>query len=129
MSKKSFPIKILILLLLALCFSVYSCGEKPDGTYLDGMYANSDLNVGYIFFPDGTGYQFISQEHFPIEYEISEGLITITTLLEDAKITKAFPFEKNGDNIVIDGVTYAYVPDDTSDVSRNIPNSASGVSA
>ncbi|HOJ48452.1 MAG TPA: hypothetical protein PLD48_06245 [Bacillota bacterium] len=127
MARKTYLIRLLIFIsLFSLCWSVSSCEEKPEKVYLDGMYANGNLNVGYVFFPDGTGYQIISQEHFLMEYEISEGVITITTLLKDAKITKAFPFEKSGDDIVIDGVVYKYIPDDASDGSARVP---SGVSA
>ena len=118
MSRSNYLTKtIMIVLLFTFCFSVCSCSEESKGTYIDGTYMNDKLNVGYIFYTDGKGLQFISKDHFPIEYEITEGMITITTLLDDTSITKSFPFEQNGDNIVIDGVTYVAVPDDVSDTS------------
>lgn len=115
MFKNIFSIKLLILILLfVFCFSLSSCGGDTSKTYLDGTYMNDKLNVGYIFFPDGTGHQFILQDHFLIEYELSDGTITITTLIEGSKLSNTFPFEKSGEDIVIDGIPYMVVPEDTS---------------
>lgn len=111
---------IIFILLFVLCFSASSCKGDKNETYLDGTYMNAELKVGYIFFPDGTGFQFISENRFLIQYEISDGMITITTLLDDSKITESFPFEKSGDSIVIDGVSYIVVPEDTSGVSESM---------
>ncbi len=124
MYKNSF-LKLFILILVVLCFSASSCGGDSDKTYLDGTYMNDKLNVGYIFFPDGRGYQFISKDHFLIEYGISDGIITITTLVEDTEVTQSFPFEQSGDDIIIDGVTYTLVPDDTSGIPDLVSESVS----
>ncbi|MBQ5791092.1 MAG: hypothetical protein IIW19_00090 [Clostridia bacterium] len=69
-----------LLCLLLLC----GCAPGPinDGeTYLDGAWYFSDpslgLNVGYNFFPDGGGYQFIGSTVNPIRYGVYEGNIYI----------------------------------------------------
>jgi uncharacterized lipoprotein YehR (DUF1307 family) len=121
MSKNNYFIKALIIILIfTLSFTVCSCGKEEKGTYINGTYMNDRLNVGYIFYPDGKGYQFISKDHFLIEYEISDSMITITTILDGSDITKTFPFEQSGDDIIIDGVTYTFVDDSTSGVPDDI---------
>lgn len=108
--------KTFLLLLLIILVSLYSCAnDNPDiSQYISGSYMNNQLNVGYNFFDNGGGYQFISDSAFLIEYKIKNGFITITTLLEDEKITKTFPFKKYPGSIKIDNITYTAVKDDIS---------------
>lgn len=72
---------------------------------------NDDLDVGYCFYADGNGYQFILENVYPIEYEITNGYISITTLFDESDILAIFPFEQKTDSIVIDGIIYVIVPD------------------
>lgn len=104
--------------LLALFALLLLCGCAPgpinEGeTYLDGAWYHSNpvlgLNVGYNFFPDGGGYQFIGSTVNPIRYGVYEGNIYIA--VGDGK-ADVFPFEQNGENIVISGLEYLYAEED-----------------
>ena len=106
--------------LLSLLCRLLRCGCAPgpinDGeTYLDGAWYFSDpslgLNVGYNFFPDGGGYQFIGSTVNPIRYGVYEGNIYIAVGDGPAD---SFSFEQKGDTLVIGGLEYLYAPEDES---------------
>lgn len=110
--------KILSAALLAVFALVLLCGCAPgpinEGeTYLDGSWYHSNeslgLNVGYNFFPDGGGYQFIGSTVNPIRYGVYEGNIYIAVGDGSADV---FPFEQSGENIIIGGLEYLYAEED-----------------
>lgn len=110
--------RFLVSAVLAVFALLLLCGCAPgpinEGeTYLEGAWYFSDetigLNVGYNFFPDGGGYQFIGSTVNPIRYGVYEGNIYIA--VGDGK-ADVFPFEQNGENIVISGLEYLYAEED-----------------
>ncbi|OGO87012.1 MAG: hypothetical protein A2Y15_07535 [Clostridiales bacterium GWF2_36_10] len=104
---------ILLFIILIMLPSIFSCAvdSKDEARYISGMYTNEDLDVGYSFFSDGKGYQFILEYVYLIKYEIIGDYITITTLSEESDTTAAFTFKQNTDSIIINGVTYVLVED------------------
>ena len=108
MIKKAFVLFTVALLLLSLV----SCENGKTVKYIDGSYMNEDLLVGYNFFPSGEGFQFISDKAFPMKYKIKDGSITITTLT-DLKVTETFSFVQHSESVIIGGVIYVLVKDDT----------------
>ncbi len=110
--------KLLSAAVLAVITLLLLCGCAPGAlnegeTYLDGAWYFSDetigLNVGYNFFPDGGGYQFIGSTVNPIRYGIYEGNIYIAVGDGGAD---AFPFGRNGENILIGGLEYVFAEED-----------------
>lgn len=104
---------LLLLSLLLLC----SCSEhrvlREGETYLDGSYyfSQGDLNVGYNFFPDGTGYLFIGSTVNPIRYGIYGQQFYLS--VADGTV-EVFPFATAGEDILINGLCYVSVKDDPS---------------
>lgn len=103
---------IAVMAILLLC----GCAPGPINqgeTYLDGAWYFSDetigLNVGYNFFPDGGGYQFIGSTVNPIRYGVYEGNIYIAVGDGGADV---FSFARNGEHILIGGLEYLYAPED-----------------
>ncbi len=103
---------------LAVFALLLLCGCAPGAinegeTYLEGAWYFSDetigLNVGYNFFPDGGGYQFIGSTVNPIRYGVYEGNIYIAVGNGGADV---FSFEQKGESIVIGGLEYLYAEED-----------------
>ena len=122
--------KLLSAVVLAVFALLLLCGCAPSAinegeTYLSGAWYFSDetigLNVGYNFFPDGGGYQFIGSTVNPIRYGIYEGNIYIA--VGDGR-TDVFPFERTGDSIVIGGLEYLYAEEDQ-DTAQSIADTVS----
>ena len=111
MQRKILITAVVALMLLASVL-LMSC-EKEQGEYISGSYMNDSLNVGYNFFPNGTGFQFINENAYMIEYVIKDGNITITTLVEP-KVIETFSFEQYSESVIIGGVIYIVVPDEVS---------------
>lgn len=110
--------RFLVSAVLAVFALLLLCGCAPGAinegeTYLEGAWYFSDetigLNVGYNFFPDGGGYQFIGSTVNPIRYGVYEGNIYIA--VGDGR-ADAFSFEQKGDSIVIGGLEYLYAEED-----------------
>lgn len=106
---------ILISLMLLISFSACSDKNSNNVKYISGTYMNDELDVGYEFFSDGKGYQFILEYPYLIKYKIIDNYITITTLSEKSRTIKAFTFEQKDGSIIIDGVIYVIVQDTVSE--------------
>lgn len=114
MIKKIFLPFVIIIFIL----SNTGCAEKTavESGYIEGVYKNDDLDVGYRFFPNGTGYQFIMDAVFKIRYSIINNTITIITSYEDSgssDTSVTFSFEKQEDRIVMNGIVYNTVNEDS----------------
>ena len=102
---------VCVLLLLAL---VGCGGSNPNPinkgeTYLDGSWYNEDLNIGYNFFPNGTGFQFIGSTVNPIRYGFFGDALYVSVFDEEAQ---PLPYSEEGDNLKIFGFMFYPVEDD-----------------
>ena len=111
MKKKILCGTICILLLLALfgCGGSNSAAINKGETYLDGSWYNDDLNIGYNFFPNGTGFQFIGSTVNPIRYGFYGDALYVSVFDGEAQ---PLPYSEEGDNLKIFGFMFYPVEDD-----------------
>lgn len=108
--------RTLFLLLLLVSVLLCACGKTaenepihPGETYLDGAYYNDALCVGYNFFPNGTGFQFIGSTVNPIRYGISDGRLFVSV---NGAPVDSLSFEKEPENLQIGGIAFLPLKDD-----------------
>ena len=118
----------LLLCAVLLC----ACGEEaknkpihPGETYLNGGYYNDELRVGYSFFPDGTGFQFIGSTVNPIRYGIIDGKLFVS--VNDAP-ADSFSFAQSEDALDIGGIPFRFLKDDP-EAGKSVEQMLSGLAA
>ena len=90
------------LLLLTACGLTKIAPINEGETYLEGSWYFEELHVGYNFFPDGGGYQFIGETVVPIRY----GVFNHSIYLVDSGGVVDFTFEETDEGILIGGLLF-----------------------
>ncbi len=117
MMAREHRIRLTIALILLSLFLLGGCSEQQQihkgETYIDGAYylSQGDLNVGYRFFPDGTGYLFIGSTAHMMRYGLYEQRLYLSV---SGGEVESFRFEQSGEDILIDGLCYLHVVADPS---------------
>ncbi|NLN55451.1 MAG: hypothetical protein GX148_04015 [Clostridiales bacterium] len=105
---------------LLIFFFLFSCSKDntlPEGARtIDGSFATDEPTfIGYIFMPDGYGFQFIGENVYQIKYYILGNEITIENFSVDKGNTSTFSFTQGEDYITIGEMRYdEFTPTDVS---------------
>lgn len=111
---------VLCALILCGCGDIGISPIHTGETYIEGSWYFSEggLNVGYNFFADGGGYQFIGSVHNPIRYGIYNGEIYIAV---NGGQAVAFSYGESEGGILIGGLLYTPV-EANEEVAESIAN-------
>ena len=123
--------KTIVILLLALTLLLIGCGSETKAapihegeTYLDGGFYNNELHIGYSFYPDGSGFQFIGTVVNPIRYGVFEGKLYLSV---GGEAPDALSFEEKEDLLEIGSLPFTKMEDDP-EVGQSIAEMLSAAS-